>query len=112
MALVLNEEGSTSEREISKLRARNESLSARVTKLEADLHDREEKAKIHTDTMAELRVVRGDLAKLEEKKRSVDDRVAELEAAMAPANHEPEEALGLVTRADLVGKIKDIADDC
>ncbi|MCI42047.1 hypothetical protein A2U01_0063282, partial [Trifolium medium] len=42
MALVLNEEGSSSEREIVKLRARNESLSARVTKLEADLHDREE----------------------------------------------------------------------
>ncbi|MCI62490.1 hypothetical protein A2U01_0083747, partial [Trifolium medium] len=31
--------------------------------------------------------------------------------AMAPANHEPEDALGLVTRADLVGKIKEIADD-
>ncbi|MCH97590.1 hypothetical protein A2U01_0018585, partial [Trifolium medium] len=35
-----------------------------------------------------------------------------LEAAMAPASGEPEEAFGLVTRADLVGKIKEISDDC
>ncbi|MCI27917.1 hypothetical protein A2U01_0049117, partial [Trifolium medium] len=73
---------------------------------------REEKAKIHADTLAELRGVRGDLAKLEERKKYVDERVAGLEAAMAPADDEPEEALGLVTRVDLVGKIKEIADDC
>ncbi|MCI86490.1 hypothetical protein A2U01_0107771, partial [Trifolium medium] len=71
---------------IAKLRARNELLSARVIKLKADLHDWEEKAKIHADTLAELRIVRGDLAKLEDKKKSADDRVAELEVAMAPAN--------------------------
>ncbi|MCI93410.1 hypothetical protein A2U01_0114708, partial [Trifolium medium] len=67
-------------------RARNESLSARVTKLEADLHDRKEKAKIHANTLTGLRGVRGDLAKLEEQKKSADERVAWLEAAMAPAD--------------------------
>ncbi|MCI95837.1 hypothetical protein A2U01_0117136, partial [Trifolium medium] len=51
-------------------------------------------------------------AKLTEEKKSADDRVAELEAAMAPISGEPEEAFGLVTREDLVGKIKEIADDC
>ncbi|MCI25108.1 pentatricopeptide repeat-containing protein, partial [Trifolium medium] len=51
-------------------------------------------------------------AKLTEEKKSADDRVAELEAAIAPINGEPEEAFGLVTRADLVGKIKEIAGDC
>ncbi|MCI56828.1 hypothetical protein A2U01_0078079, partial [Trifolium medium] len=53
------------------------------------------------------------LARLEEeKKRSTDNRVAEHEAAMAQGVDEPEEAFGLVTRADLVGKIKEMADDC
>ncbi|MCI98243.1 hypothetical protein A2U01_0119546, partial [Trifolium medium] len=54
------------------------------------------------DTLAELRVAREDLTRLEEKKRSTDNRVAELEAAMAPSVDKPEEAFGLVTRADLV----------
>ncbi|MCI85940.1 hypothetical protein A2U01_0107219, partial [Trifolium medium] len=51
-----------SEREMAKLRARNEALDAKVLKLKTDLHDREEKAKVHADTLAELRVAREDLA--------------------------------------------------
>ncbi|MCI67207.1 hypothetical protein A2U01_0088465, partial [Trifolium medium] len=61
---------------------------------------------------AELRAAQVSLAKLNGEKKSADDRVAELEAAMAPTSGEPEEAFGLVTRADLVGKINEISDDC
>ncbi|MCI86587.1 hypothetical protein A2U01_0107868, partial [Trifolium medium] len=61
-ALVLNEEGSASECEIVKLRARNESLETKIIKLETDLQDREEKAKIFADTMAELRAAQASLA--------------------------------------------------
>ncbi|MCI66092.1 hypothetical protein A2U01_0087350, partial [Trifolium medium] len=55
-------------------------LVTKIIKLETDLQDREEKAKIFAYIMAELRAAQVSLAKLTEEKKSADDRVAELEA--------------------------------
>ncbi|WJX95592.1 histone deacetylase [Trifolium repens] len=122
MVLVLNDEEQSSVKDLNEARARKEELECQVLKLETDFTDYKEKYVIQSTYVTELREKKEELArvvksmedlKLEyaEEKKTLKARIDSLEAAVAPAQDEPDEVKMLVTRAELVDKIKLLEQD-
>jgi cell division protein FtsB len=122
MVLVLNDEEQSSVKDLNEARARKEELECQVLKLETDFTNYKEKYVIQSTYVTELREKKEELArvvksmedlKLEyaEEKKTLKARIDSLEAAVALAQDDPDEVKMLVTRAELVDKIKLLEQD-
>ncbi|MCH81210.1 hypothetical protein A2U01_0001994 [Trifolium medium] len=119
--MVLNDEQGSSNREMAKLRTRNEKLEARALKLEGELTDLRGKQENFAARVKELRETQEALAKAKndledqkashaEEKKSLEEELGKLQSAIAPAEGEPESVQGLSTRAQLVERIQQLGE--
>jgi myosin heavy subunit len=122
MALVLIDRVDSSSQDLEKLRRRNGELKAKIAALRTSFADYKEQYQVQAGLVTELREKTKEVQdltksleslKLEHaaEKKKLEDEIADLKAAAAPAKDESKE-MKLMTRAQLVERIKLLDNDC
>ncbi|MCI18971.1 hypothetical protein A2U01_0040126 [Trifolium medium] len=97
-------------------------MEAEVLKLEGEAIDLRGKQENYIAQLQEIREMKAALEKAEkdlgdlktdhaEEKRKLEDEVRDLKLAITPDADEPESTWGLITRAELVARIRKLGDD-
>jgi hypothetical protein len=108
--LVLQEDRSSRRKDVEKLKDEYLALEAANLKLENEVVDLRGKKENFVAAAKENRELRGAVTKLEEEKKKLEEEVSRLTLIMAPAEDETENTRELLSRADLVARVRKLGD--
>ncbi|KAK2428729.1 hypothetical protein QL285_027227 [Trifolium repens] len=108
--LVLQEDRGSRQRDFKKQKDEYLALEARNMKLENEVVDLRGKKENFVAAAKENRELKDEVARFEEKTKKLEEEMASLKLAMAPAEDETENTREMSTRAEFVARIRKLGD--
>jgi cell division protein FtsB len=108
--LVLHEDRSSRRNDMEKMKAEYSKLEAENMKLENEVVDLRGKKENFVAAARENRELRDEVAKFDEERKKLVEDIKMLKSAMAPAEDETENTRELLSRADLVARVRKLGD--
>ncbi|KAK2437677.1 hypothetical protein QL285_022542 [Trifolium repens] len=108
--LVLHEDRSSRRNDIEKMKAEYSRLEAENMKLENEVVDLRRKKENFVAAAKENRELRDEVAKFHEERKKFVEEIKLLKSAMAPAEDKTENTRELLSRADLVARVRKLGD--
>jgi cell division protein FtsB len=108
--LVLHEDRSSRRNDMEKMKAEYSKLEAENMKLENEVVDLRGKKENFVAAARENRELRDEVAKFDEERKKLVEEIKMLKSAMAPAEDETENTRELLSRADLVARVRKLGD--
>jgi cell division protein FtsB len=108
--MVLHEDRGNRRNDMEKMKAEYSKLEAEYMKLENEVVDLRGKKENFVAAARENRELRDEVAKFDEERKKLVDEIKMLKSAMAPAEDETENTRELLSRADLVARVRKLGD--